>query len=170
MNATEQTSKEYFRSLQIVHLALLLGISSFTIIVFFLNYSGGLNIGDGNLNCIFQYIVPAMLVCCLIASNLINKSKINKIKQKTNLLDKLGDYRSAFIIKFALLEGPAFFAIVVFLLTANEVYLIYILPIIILFIILRPTKDKIIMELELNNDERAKVNNPDSIVARFTAN
>ena len=111
-----------------------------------------------------------MLVCCGIASNLINKSKINKIKQKTNLLEKLGDYRSAFIIKFALLEGPAFLSITVFLLTANKVYLVYILPIIILFIILRPTKDKIVVELELNKEERDMVDNPDTVVARFTQN
>ncbi len=170
MITSEQTSKEYFRSLTMVHLALLIGISFFTAIVYFLKYIGGLNAEDGSDLMVFQYLVPGILACCIIASYIFQKNKVKQLKQKSNLLEKLGDYRSAFIFKFALLEGPAFFAITVFLLTANDIYLIYILPIIVIFIIQRPTKDKIVMELELSKEERGLVDNPDAIVARVTVN
>ena len=136
MQPVEQTSKEYFKILKIMHLALLIGLSAFTLIVYLLSINGGIIADNSDLDNLFQYIAPTLIVSGIIASYLIQKNKVNKIKLKTNVIEKLTDYRSAFIIKFALLEAPAFFAIVIFILTANLIYLVYIMPIIILFTLL----------------------------------
>ena len=166
----DQTSKQYFKSMQIVHMALVLGVTSFTIIAFFLNYKGQFSSDDGYITHIFHIVTPILFACCIIASIMIHKLGLKKIKLKNTLSDKLEAYRALFIKRFALLEAAAFFAIVVFMVTSNIIFMSYAAFIIILFVLFRPTKEKIIMELELEPKDRELVDNPDAIVARYTTN
>jgi len=145
--------KGYFKSLQIVHLALVLGIVFFALITIFLQLNGFGDLGE-DLNNIFFYTVIAFTIGGLFASNMVFKKKLGAINPKNSLLEKGEKYREALIIKFALIEGPAFFSIVVYMLTGNSILLIIIAFLVVVFIINRPTKDKFVIDLGLNSEER----------------
>jgi hypothetical protein len=100
----------------------------------------------------------------ITTSLIITKSRLGMIKEKNSLSEKLTDYRSVVIVKLALLEGPAFFAIVSYLLTADPLFLGIAAFMIVLFFINRPGREKLVQDLELSQKDIDFLNNPDSII------
>jgi hypothetical protein len=82
---------------------------------------------------------------------------VGNLKNKTTLLEKLTGYQAALIVRFALLEGPSLFAIVVFTLTNNWFFLLISVCIIVYFITLRPGTEKVADDLQLNYDEKLEL-------------
>lgn len=157
MDPTE-TIQNYFKSLTIIHAALLLGQVFFGIVACYLVLTGlpGNNMGD--LHDIFQNYIPLGVIGSILGSLLITKSRLKTAREKNELEEKLGHYRATLIIKFALLEGATFLALICFVVTANYFLLGLAALTIIIFSINRPTKDKATTDLELNYAERAAVN------------
>jgi hypothetical protein len=169
MTIQKQTSKQYFRSITILYFGLLIGQVAFAAITLYLNL-GLLFQPDDSLRDIFIYIVPIFVVNGFVTGHLIYKSRLKKIKNYSSLTSKMGEYRSAMIIRFAMLEGASLFAIIVYLLTADLIFMAMTGLIVAYFIILKPTVDKITMDLELNSTERLKIENPSEIIAEFETN
>ncbi|MBN2174651.1 MAG: hypothetical protein JW731_10990 [Bacteroidales bacterium] len=159
------TSREYFKGINIVYMALLAGQVFFILIALFLFYYGRFNVGAAELSEFLIYIVPVFVIAGILASNFLYRKRISVIKQKKELAEKLNDYRSILIIRLALLEGPSFFAIVCYLLTAQLIYLAFSALIIFIFLTVRPTRIRVITDLELNMDEQKRINDPESLVA-----
>lgn len=167
METTKQTSNEYFKALSIVHLVLTIGLVFMGLIGFYLIFSGKVsNMTD--LNGVFLYIVPIFILGGLFGSNWIYKNKLNGLKEENDLKTKMTNYRGILILRYAFLEGPAFFAFVSALLTNNLLFLAFAALMIIFMIYWRPTKSSVIVDLELSQREIAIVENPDSIIAEFT--
>jgi MFS family permease len=169
MSIQKQTSKQYFRSLTILYFGLLIGQVAFAAITLYLNLEL-LFQPDDSLRDIFIYIVPIFVVNGFATGHLIYKSRLKKIKKHNSLTSKMGEYRGAMIIRLAMLEGASLFAIVVYLLTADLIFIAMSGLIIAFFIILRPTSDKISMDLELNSTEKLQIENPNEIIAEFETN
>lgn len=170
MSNTHQTSSEYFKALSIIHGALLGGQVMFLLLSVFLN-SGDQPFGEkGELDQIFQYLAPLLCVAAIISSHLLYKKRIADIQQQNDLIDKLTDYRGAFIIKLALLESATLFAVICYLLTANFLYVPLFIAMAVLFFFNRTTKTRIIRELNLSAEEVKSFDNPDAIVARISQN
>lgn len=74
----------------------------------------------------------------------------------------MDDYRSALIIKLALIDVPAFVTIVAYMLTGGNVLLGIAVILIIVFLIYTPNRNKLINELELNSMESEIINNPEA--------
>lgn len=165
METIKQTSKEYFKTLSIVHLALTIGLVLFGLVVSFLIFSGKMSIISTYLNIIFTYIVPVLILGGLWGSNWIYKSKLSRLKEEHDLKIKMENYRGILINRYAFLEAPAFFAFVAGILTGNLLFLAGAGLIILFMIYWRPTKNSIIADLELNQEEIALIDNPDSIIA-----
>ncbi len=157
-------SKDYFRAIQIVHLALVAGILFFVLISVFMqaNAFGTMDDESNNLLMVFALAFAAIGIA---SSKILFKRKVRKCNANTTLAEKLDEYRSALIIKFASLEAPSFLSIVIYLLTGNTIVLIIAGVLIIVFIMYRPTKEKLIGDLELDTKEKALINNPEAIVA-----
>ena len=169
MAIQKQTSKQYFRSITILYLGLLIGQLAFSAITLYLNL-GLLFQPDDSLRDVFIYIVPIIVVNGFVTGQLIYRNRLKKIKNYNSLASKMGEYRGAMIIRLAMLEGASLFAIIVYLLTADLIFIAMSGLIIAYFIILRPTIDKISMDLELNSTERMKIENPSEIIAEFETN
>lgn len=152
MQTQTQTSQNYFKSLTIIHAALLFGQIIFGIAAGYLVVNGYLD-GNKELYDIFQIIVPLGVIGSIWGSSQIMKSRLENIRGKSKLEDKLGYYRSSLIIKFALLEGASLFAIICFLLTADYFLLALAGLTIAIFFINKPTRDKIVTDLDLNYEE-----------------
>ena len=106
-----------------------------------------------------------MAAAGIIAGRIVGRIMINKIKEDALLKEKLAVYRSASIVKWALLEGPSLFAIVCFIITSDFYFLGVSAMIMVWFVINRPTRDRTILDLGLEMHEKLMLEEPDAIVA-----
>lgn len=168
MGTTEQTSKEYFKTLSILHLALTIGVLFFGLIVSFLILTGTMSNDRTDLDSILMYFIPILILGGLLAGNRIYKNKLVGLKESNDLKAKMTNYRSILINRYAFLEGPAFFALVAVMLTSNLFYLVFAGIMVIFMIYWRPTRNSVIADLGLNQQEISIIENPDSIIAELT--
>src|SRR5690242_13717675 len=97
-NLPPQTTQQNFKALTVLHYALTTGITLFMVIAYFL--AGAAAPGNKEmLAAIFQYMVPALAFICIAAGNVLYKKRMNDIKNKNGLAEKLNDYRAAFILR-----------------------------------------------------------------------
>ncbi len=165
METLKQTSKSYFMALTLMHLALVGGIVFFGGIMTFLITSEAGSPGMSDLLPAFLYVVPIFFVLGIISSFLVYRKRVGDLKNEQDLTSKMTGYRGAFIVRLALLEGPAFLAIVVTFLTGNLWFLLFAGFIALYMIYLRPVKETIASDLDLNYDDIAKLKNPDYLIA-----
>lgn len=158
------TSKDFFKSVQIIHLALITGVIILGIFAFSFHYIGIEMEGGKELNFALIYVVPVFAIAGIVASNLVFKQKLKECITRPNLKEKLNCYRSALIIKFALIEGSSFFALVAFLLTGDLLYLGFAAILVVVFITYTPSKEKSIVDLELNQTEKQIIYDADVII------
>ena len=159
------TSKEFIRSLVIIHIAMIMGLIFFAVVAVYLHMSGSFTTNTAELRDIFLIIVPLFAFGAFMGSRFIFSMKLNQAKEKSDLTDKINEYRSILIIRFALLEGAALFSLVIYLLTGDYIFLIIAGLMVVYFSLLKPTTDKLIFDLELGHDDKAKIMNPDETVA-----
>ena len=162
-----QTSKEYFKALQIVYYALIAGQVLFGLLAFYLIQTRLFDGDQKELRDIFIYIVPVFVAGGLFGSGILFKSRLNLAKEKTSLYEKMSDYRSALIVRYALLEGPSFFGIVVFLITGDYLFLGMSGLIIAVFFTLMPTANRAVNDLELSANDTHTINDPNGVISEL---
>jgi MFS family permease len=167
METKPQTSKDYFRTLQIIYYALIAGQVIFGLVALFLNQMIGLDTGLNDLRNIFLFIVPIFIVCGYLASRILYKNSLKKAKSRASLIEKMSDYRAALVVRYALLEGPSFFAVVVYLITGDLSFLVMAGFIIAIFFTIKPTKDRAVRDLELSPYEEQSILDPDKVIAEI---
>jgi len=163
MDTIKMTSKNYFKGIQIVHFALIIGIVFFGIISIFLQ-SQGFGTIDQESNNILMITAMVFSVIGIILSKLLFKRKLLNCSNKPTLIEKLDSYRSALTLKFASIEAPSFLVIVIYLITGNMIVIAIAGLLLIIFLTYRPTKEKLITDLELSSEEKDLINNPDTIL------
>ncbi|MAY83800.1 MAG: hypothetical protein CMP59_06655 [Flavobacteriales bacterium] len=164
MQVQKQTSKEYLRGLSIVHAALLFGQIIFLALMLFINSTQIVDNSLEDLNEIFLILVPLVAIAGILGGKFLTQNKLESIKAKSDLNEKLDLYRGALIVKLALLEGPSFFGIICYYLTGDYIYAGIAALIIIIFFTYRPTKESIVKDLELDREEKSLLDNPEAIV------
>jgi len=157
MDQQIMTSRNFFKANQIVHIAFIIGLVFFALISFFLQLQGFGSLGQ-EFNRASVFIVPVIAICGIIASKLTFKRKLNDCIGKTSLKDKLTEYRSALIIKFAIIEVATFITILSYLLTGDLILLAIVGFLIIVFATYRPSKEKLFLDLELSQPEKQLLN------------
>lgn len=126
------------RTLKIIHFALLAGLTlGYFIIGDILNITVPTLEGE-NLYYIF---IPAIAV---LASNFLFKNLLSKIDKKQSKEEKIMQYQTVSIVRWAILEGSAF--LILFL--KPELAIFGLLLILYLFLV-KPTKEKIENELDI---------------------
>lgn len=153
METNPLNPKEALKTLRILHFALLSGKIFFSLVVLFLFYNGMEPTGV-ELSRTFTFIIPVFVVSGYVASHLLFRNRVGVARTAKDLTEKLTHYRAALIVRWALLEGPAFFAIVVYMLTSELIFLGWAAIIILYFITLWPTVAKTVTDLALNYNEQ----------------
>jgi hypothetical protein len=153
MDPQKTTSGNFIKSFQLIYYALIAGQLLFMFLTLVLIRFLGFDTEGQDLTRIFMLIIPVFVVAGIYSSNLIFKSRLNIAKGNSQLMDKLVVYRAASIIRYALLEGPSLLAIIIYLLTGSLFFIGLSGIIILFFFTIRPTKDKIVNDLELNPNE-----------------
>lgn len=153
--------KQFFKSVKIIHFAMMTGILFFGIIAFILNYSCGQFIENKELENVLLLVVVVFLLAEVIGSNFIFKYQLKECYKQTALKDKLLCYRSALIVRIAMIEGVSFFVIIAYVLTGNFLFLVFLVLLLFIFLLFMPTLEKTRTDLKLNYDEEKQMYNDD---------
>lgn len=166
MRTLQQTSKEYFKGINIIYFAIISGILIFMSIAVFLNSINSFATDDAFTVKIITIILLVLLSAGLLGSQLLFNKKLKQIKeQKKDLLAKTAEYRSTLITRYVFIEAPGFFSVIGYLLTGSNIFVILVGITVGILIILRPTREKLITDLQLDITEKEKIYDPDAVIS-----
>lgn len=144
-----------YKSLTILFYAFFAGMLVFAAIAFFLVSTGTMgDSSDTSLTSIMLLLAICAAVGGVFGGNLLYKRTVQQALTKADIKEKLETYKSAAVLKFALIEGPCLFAIIAYMLTGNVQFLYLIALLLIVFLLQKPSKDKMAIDLELNEVEK----------------
>lgn len=143
-----QEFSDFFKKLQLIFYAILIGPCIFLAVVFFLNFSESFSSEFEEEN-LFLIIAAIIAFTNLFLSNFIPKMLLSKIQDNESLGNKLHKYRSASIVKYGLLEAPAIISTVGYLLTENLIFVGIALGMLLVLFLQQPNKTSIERELNL---------------------
>lgn len=146
----------YFSTLNVLFIALLSGQIIYFIVGLFLIQSGNIN-GFGGMNTIFMFITPVVVLSSILASKFIYTKQVSGFDKSLPLENKMVSYRTASIIRLALLEGANIFNISIMIITTSYFFAALFVIITALFFFNRPTKEKFIMDYEVSSEDAIKI-------------
>ena len=166
------TSSLYFKALTILCYAMAAGIVLFSIIVFALiasgvDFSSGRHGGSSTapLPALpFEIVAIILAVGGLLGGNTLFNTKVAATRYNGSLLEKTNAYRAAVILRYALLEGPALFSVIVCLLTGQIIVLVITAIMVAVMLYSLPSKERLISDLQLSFEETNVINDPDGII------
>ncbi|TMM57499.1 hypothetical protein FEE95_13535 [Maribacter algarum] len=142
--------KSFIKILTIIHGSLCIGLAVFGAFAFFQNGSFAVST---DTNDVFIYIVPIIAMAGYFGSKFVYQNLIRKLPKEELLLTKLQRYQLASIVKYALIEAPAFLALFAYYYSGNAMHLIIAICLIVYLFFQRPTLEKLKSELPLNLEE-----------------
>ncbi len=133
MEPVKMTSKEYLKGLQVLYLALVIGTVFFAAIVMLFQDTlmGG---PDNELVDLLLILAAFFSIAGVIASSIVFKQRLDSCRAITGLYDKLTAYRSAVLLRLALLEAPSYLIIVAYMLTGNMILMGLLVLLLIIFL------------------------------------
>lgn len=157
------TPKTFLKSFSTLYYCIFASILLMALYVFSQQSNAVLDLSPEND--IFFYIVPTIAIAGFFGSNLIFKTYLNSLTIHNSLKSKLTGYQTASLLKYALIEGPAFLAMVIFMSERNLYYMIIAGILLGYFLMLRPSIDKISNGLNLSNKHRGMLYKEDEILS-----
>jgi len=149
--------KKYIQISQILFSGLIIVQIVFLLVTIYLVQFEGVRFNSSELNRLYQYAAPIMVICILIISFLYFRNKLKQLKRKSDVFEKLAEYQSAQILRWAFLEGASFFAIIIFFLTSNYLYLCLVGIILGTFVFTTPSRNQLENDLVLSREEKNKL-------------
>ena len=143
------------KAIRILFFALLIGQLIFAIIVTTLIESGLLSGGNYTVTSVMQVALIVITVVTVPASFILFRKRLALINPEDELGKKLELYRAALILRMALCEMPVLFAIIIYFVTHDRSFLWMTIILIVNFLFIYPSKDKIINQLQLNSSEQS---------------
>jgi H+/Cl- antiporter ClcA len=163
------TTKAYFKTLTLLHAAMVTGLTLFSGIVwvqlhfnFNTHSERSLLSIPSNTDDIFYYVAFALVGASIVAAFFLFRTRVAQIREKPTLFAILSDYRNAVLLRNALLEGPGLFSVIASLVTGDERLLAMSGLVILMFLVWWPMRTKIIEDLRLEGE--ARLQDPDAII------
>ena len=148
--------KNFIKSLSIMHLFLVAGLSIFTGWVIFQINSFNTSTNGENL---YLFIVPILALLGYFGSQWLFKKMTSKIKMTERLEDKLKKYQSALHLKYALIEVPAFIGLFTYYNSGNALPLVITICLLAYLFVQKPNKENIINSIPLTQNEKTEIQN-----------
>jgi hypothetical protein len=145
------------KAIRILYFAMLAGQVIFAVIVTTLVETGILSRGMNSVTVFMQVAVILFAAVAIPASLILFRKRLADIGPEEDLAKKLEKYRAALIIRMALCEFPALFAIIAYFVTTNRSFLWIILLLIGNFLLIYPARDKLIQQLQLDSSEQSSL-------------
>lgn len=155
------TTRSYLSTLRILSLAMAGAVLFFTTTMVILRLGEAQTMEEHTV--IYRYVPYFVSFISIPVSTFLFKNTIGK-RTGNSLKEKLIAYRSAHILRTALIETPGLIAGAMFSISGDWIALIP-APIALLFILLNiPTSDRIIQELALEGKDASLLHHPDSVL------
>lgn len=150
----ELTIKKQFKTLNIIYLAILISMSVIAIFsVIYTFKSGALPVfGEKDQSYLKSIVIIALLIGIPV-SHIFYHKKIKHIDASLPLNKKITMFRPAFIVRIVMLEAIGLLAIIGYLTTADKSFLYMFGVVFVLYIIHAPTKQRLINDLEMTQEE-----------------
>lgn len=147
-----------FKNLKTVHFALFTGFTGFAIVTLILRMNGFSSDTDESFERILQVVCVIVSLACLLTGFTVFKKKILAARNSPAPGEqRMDQYKAACVLWWALIEGPGLLAIIGYLLTGNEAFLALAIFHIVILLAFMPRKQNIIVLLNLNGTEVAKL-------------
>lgn len=153
MTTTENPEiKNQLRVTNTIYFSLIFGLIIFFIVVMILLQIRNPKAESG-LDSIFTFLVPLIGLLMMLISRKVYYQMISKNDLGGSLLQKIGYYRTAKIVSWAMIEGGCFLALVATILTSNYLYAAVFIFLFGYFVLLRPSIESLIKDMRLNSEE-----------------
>ncbi len=154
-NNIQMVPKTFLRSVNILFMALVAGQVMFALVAIFVVRMKQTVAGfDRQFIDVALWLIPAIAVAGIAIGWLFFNARLKAVRAKGTLAEKLGGYQPAMIARLAIMEGPSLLALAVFLLSGEYIFLGTSAFVILAFLFNRPTKNRIVQQLQLHDDEK----------------
>lgn len=144
--------KEFFKSIQILHAAMFFGMVMILVLLKFLMADEVTS--DGDL--LFPAIGIGFAISAIVIGQILFNNKMETLKkERLTVAEKLAAYRETYILKLALLEGPALVSIILHFLDGNSLLFYTFLFVLFIFAYERPIEGRIKQQLNIHPEDLA---------------
>ncbi|SDW78163.1 hypothetical protein SAMN05444411_102161 [Lutibacter oricola] len=152
MSYTNSQLKDFIKSLQIIHLVLILGVVIFGgYIAFTLQNELFFSYEDDKA---FLFLAIVIAFVGNLSSKFLFAKMLKQIPEKSNLSQKAVKYSTAHIFRMAMLEFPALMCIIFTFQSSNSFYFILTGILVLMMIAIFPTKNKFENDVPLTSKEK----------------
>jgi len=144
--------KNQIRVTNTIYFSLISGLIIFFIVVMIL-LQIRIPEAESELESIFTFLVPLIGFMMMLISRTVYNQMISKNDLGSSLLQKIGCYRTAKIVCWAMIEGGCFLALVATILTSNYLYVAVFIFLFGYFVLMRPSIESLIKDMRLNSEE-----------------
>ena len=148
--------KESFSQQKILFYAMVAGVIMIGVLAFAMNTILELDF-NVSLPAELIYVGAGVVFLTFFASDAVFKKMLSQVDSTMDLEGKVAKYRSASIVKYALIEGAALLLAVAYMLTGSYEYFMLLGVTIGYFIYVRPTEEKLIDSLNLSYADQQKM-------------
>lgn len=159
MNQQQQfqkmTPKEQFKSIQILHIALMIGlVLIFTVLWFHAQPTINMNPLDGTLSLILPFVVLAGIGG---GTMLYNKQK-DSVEANDTVVQKLWDYRKVSVMRWSLIEGTSLVCVLIFYFYESNISILFAFTLgLFAFAVFRPTVDGFAQDFKVSQQGRKEL-------------
>lgn len=157
-----QQKPNFFKTLQVMHKAFVMGMVLFVAIAIVLNVTGTMAQAAKSFDRTLQ-VIALLLAAGLpaLGFSLFNK-RVASLGEIADVHGRAAAYKSVTVLRWALIEMPALFAVVCFLLTGNYAYIALAIALVFVFAATNPSKTKVVFQMRLNDEEVRALENVSS--------
>lgn len=138
-----------FKSLQLLHTAMLAGMVLFCVVSAVIHFSGKLT-ANVSLNKVLQVTILAVTFASIKTGLSVFDRKLQAVPATAVPAEKFAIYRIAAIIKWISIEVPVLCAAVCFMITRNYAFIALAFALIIFFFLQAPSQIKVMLQLKLS--------------------
>lgn len=150
--------RSYFQTLNILFFGLLMGPAMLAVVAAVLIETGTFVPPGGEmLHLVFGVMVPGTGIGSFFASKMVFEKRMPAVMALPTLSEKLEGYRTELILKYALLESPAIFAFLAYLLTGTMLFFAIGAAMLLFMLMVRPSREGAVMHLALSGEEALAV-------------
>lgn len=149
--AAKKQVRQFFNQLTMIFVGFLASILLFLISVLIVSATADPKSHD--LDTVMFISAPLSSMALILIANRLFVARLRAAKDAEKLYQKMDAYRGATVLRFMLLDGAAFAQLIAFFLTENRIFLPIAVVVATLFLLYRPTMERFIKDMELNQVE-----------------
>jgi small-conductance mechanosensitive channel len=148
----KMSPKEQFKSIQILHIALMVGmILMFVMLWFFSPVVINMNPLDGT----FSIILPFVMIAAIGGAVWLYNKQKDSIEANASLKQKMWNYRKISVMRWSLTEGASLACVLVFYFVESNISILFAFTLgLFAFSVFRPTVDGLATDFKLNQQEQ----------------